>query len=294
MSTAVLCGMLVDICIHLLIFSASLVDIGHPREFSSDFSRQVFGKLKSDDNSNTFLGGSDSYGNVHGKSFGNSYKGKRIRDQRYSRLSLNSLDDLSAILDNLHKSRTIPNTNDLFEIQQISSSKTDPSFQQQLLDVNTTSNCNTEYRKIDWLKEVNVSSFSFQAKKQQIKFIKISKKQARRTKQWLASRLTCSTEYSWRDMGQFVYPRYLRFGKCGNTVKSCSLPPGMFCKPETFKDLTMHVFAPSTKRSCRYKRQSRNKNPSVVTRQGRKKKNRCRSRWFAMDYQIVESCACQC
>ena len=86
---------------HLLIFSASLVDIGQPREFSSDFSRQVFGKLKSDDNSNTFLGGSDSYGNVHGKSFGNSNKGKRIRDQRYSRLSLNSLDDLSAILDNL-------------------------------------------------------------------------------------------------------------------------------------------------------------------------------------------------
>ena len=92
-------------------------------------------------------------------------------------------------------------------------------------------------------------------------------------------------------MGDFVYPRFLRFGKCGDTVTSCSLPPGMYCKPDQLKQLTMYVFAPSTKRSCRYKR---HRNPSVVTRQGRKKRNRCRPRWLAMEYNIVETCSCQC
>ena len=232
--------------------------------FSSDFSRQTFKKLKSDDNFNT-------------KSMENP----------------NSIEDLSNILSNLKYSRTSPSKQDLSSIQNLAASKINKNYQRHTLNMTSTEICSEipEYRKIEWLKAVNVSSFSFQAKKhQQLKFVKISKKQARRTKQWLASKLSCKTDFRWKDMGEFVYPRFLKFGQCDNSV-SCSLPPGMFCKPNKLKKLTMYVFAPSTKRSCRYKRHKHN---IEVVRQGRKKKNRCRPRWLAMDYKIVESCSCQC
>ena len=259
-----------SIFIHLFLFNLATIFFVDSR-FSSDFSRQTFKKLKSDDNSNTF----------------------------YNKQSVetNSIDDLSNILSNLRNYRTSPTEMDLLSIKSLASLKINKIYQKNTLEINSTEICSEtpEYRKIEWLKSINVSSFSFQAKKQQVKYVKISKKQARRTKQWLASKLSCKTDFRWKDMGEFVYPRYLKFGQCGgNNSISCSLPPGMFCKPDKFKGLTMYVFAPSTKRSCRYKRQSRKS--TEVVRQGRKKKNlfRCRPRWLAMDYQIVESCSCQC
>lgn len=50
-------------------------------------------------------------------------------------------------------------------------------------------------------------------------------------KRYLANYSVCPVKYRWHDLGPRFWPRWARLGSCLNREHSCSLPPGMHCRP---------------------------------------------------------------
>jgi noggin len=106
--------------------------------------------------------------------------------------------------------------------------------------------------------------------------------------QWLVKKSSCPVQFTWRDLGEFFWPRYVRQGGCsaqgqpGPAATSCSWPRGMTCNPadaEVLQLLRWH---------CR-----RRKTPDLLgltTRQRIRKSYKCR--WIKIPYPVTSSCKC--
>jgi len=49
-------------------------------------------------------------------------------------------------------------------------------------------------------------------------------------KRWLLEQAGCRVSYTWEDMGELFWPRWVRHGRC-DALAVCSWPPGMYCAP---------------------------------------------------------------
>ncbi|KAL1128962.1 hypothetical protein AAG570_013496 [Ranatra chinensis] len=92
----------------------------------------------------------------------------------------------------------------------------------------------------------------------------------RKLQQLLWAVTACPVGHSWRDLGPRFWPRWLREGTClqeGDRPSSCSVPPGMRCRPSA----TAH---------------------RTLLRWHCKQQNQCH--WIKIQYPVVTQCSCLC
>ncbi|XP_013093820.1 noggin-like [Biomphalaria glabrata] len=59
--------------------------------------------------------------------------------------------------------------------------------------------------------------------------LRLDKKTKNRVQNYLWSMTKCPVRYTWKYLGTKFWPRWIREGQCPK--KSCSIPPGMSCRP---------------------------------------------------------------
>lgn len=57
-------------------------------------------------------------------------------------------------------------------------------------------------------------------------------------KKWLLQKSTCPIEYTWKDLGNRVWPKWIRHAVC-KEKQACSWPSGMNCRPSGTKTLKL-------------------------------------------------------
>ncbi|OXA56537.1 noggin-2 isoform X2 [Folsomia candida] len=98
---------------------------------------------------------------------------------------------------------------------------------------------------------------------------RLNPKLRRKLVQFLWAYTSCPVYEKWRDLGSRFWPRWLKEGHC-YTERSCSIPPGMSCKPS----------------AAEYK---------ILLRwhcQDYDKAKKCR--WAVIRHPIVTACSCEC
>ncbi|XP_010863370.1 noggin-2-like [Esox lucius] len=103
----------------------------------------------------------------------------------------------------------------------------------------------------------------------QLSGVTVAKKARQKFEQWLWAYTHCPVDYVWKDLGVRFWPRYVKEGLCLNE-RSCSLPEGMFCKPD--KSVTKTFL----RWYC----------------QGFLKQKYCT--WIQVQYPIISECKCSC
>lgn len=98
---------------------------------------------------------------------------------------------------------------------------------------------------------------------------KPSKKLKRKLQLWLWSYTLCPVVYSWNDLGNRFWPRYVKAGSC-YSKRSCSVPEGMVCKPAKTAHFTI----------LRWR---------CLQRKGAQKCN-----WIPVQYPVISECKCSC
>lgn len=116
-------------------------------------------------------------------------------------------------------------------------------------------------------KEIRAVDFDLQSGKKH----KPSKKLKRRLQQWLWAYSFCPVLYSWTDLGNRFWPRFVRVGSC-LSKRSCSVPEGMVCKPASSTHLT----------TLRWR---------CVQR---KAAERLKCAWIPVQYPVITDCKCSC
>ncbi len=100
--------------------------------------------------------------------------------------------------------------------------------------------------------------------------------------QWLVRKSSCPVNFTWIDLGEYFWPRWVRQGSCqsdkqyGAQIKGCSWPQGMNCiqgEVEMLQILRWH---------CRT-RHNRSKSA---------KRRKCK--WYKVPYPVTSSCKCSC
>ncbi|XP_007909823.1 noggin-3 [Callorhinchus milii] len=98
---------------------------------------------------------------------------------------------------------------------------------------------------------------------------RLSKKLRRRLQLWLWSYTHCPVLYTWKDLGDRFWPRYIREGSC-YSGRSCSFPEGMSCKKAKASTKTLlrwHCPRRELHRPCA---------------------------WIPVQYSIISECKCSC
>ncbi|KAL1451043.1 hypothetical protein WDU94_003338 [Cyamophila willieti] len=82
----------------------------------------------------------------------------------------------------------------------------------------------------DYLKDINFK-YIYLSDGNRIR-TRISNKLKKKMQQFLQAYTKCRIAHRWKDLGVRFWPRYFRHGYCSDGGKvSCSIPPGMTCKP---------------------------------------------------------------
>lgn len=98
---------------------------------------------------------------------------------------------------------------------------------------------------------------------------KPNRKLRRRLQHWIWTHTLCPVLYTWTDLGLRFWPRYQRTGSC-YSKRSCSVPEGMFCKPNRVTyQILLRWFCPHKK---------------VLMRCG----------WIQVQYPVISECKCSC
>jgi len=122
---------------------------------------------------------------------------------------------------------------------------------------------------------------------------------------WLLEQARCDVLYTWEDMGELFWPRWVRHGRC-DSLAVCSWPPGMYCAPapsETLRLLYWQCRRRSTTADRR--RVARNNDDdaassSLLPRPGNRRRHRLRNgrqplcRWKKVPYPVTSECFCSC
>ncbi|XP_056144625.1 noggin-1 [Lampris incognitus] len=98
---------------------------------------------------------------------------------------------------------------------------------------------------------------------------KPSKKLKRRLQQWLWAYSFCPVAYTWNDLGNRFWPRFVRVGGC-LSKRSCSVPEGMVCKPANSTHLT------------------------ILRWRCTQRKGGLKCTWIPVQYPIITECKCSC
>ncbi|XP_026869170.1 noggin-3 [Electrophorus electricus] len=111
-------------------------------------------------------------------------------------------------------------------------------------------------------KEIKAMEFEIHGKK-------LGKKLRRKFQLWLWNYMFCPVVYTWQDLGNRFWPRYVKVGSCYNK-RSCSIPEGMVCKPARSAHFTI----------LRWR---------CLTRRGVLK-----CTWIPVQYPFISECKCSC
>ncbi|XP_029654101.1 noggin-2-like [Octopus sinensis] len=98
--------------------------------------------------------------------------------------------------------------------------------------------------------------------------LKVKTEAKRKVAKFIRTYTYCPVIYTWKDLGIRFWPRWIKEGQCHQRGRSCSLPPGMRCKPsysQTIILLRFHCW-PDAK-ICN---------------------------WIHAQYPIISACKCKC
>ncbi|ESO87395.1 hypothetical protein LOTGIDRAFT_127878 [Lottia gigantea] len=104
--------------------------------------------------------------------------------------------------------------------------------------------------------------------------LKLGKKHRRKFQKYLWNYTFCPVMYIWKDLGLRFWPRWIKEGTCkSKNQRSCSIPPGMECKPS----------GSTTKTILRWycRKRSLEKVPYDCE-------------WLMVKYPIITKCSCSC
>lgn len=120
---------------------------------------------------------------------------------------------------------------------------------------------------------------------------------------WLLELARCEVLYTWEDMGELFWPRWVRHGRC-DSLAVCSWPPGMYCAPapsDTLRLLHWQCRRRADRgRVARHNEES--SSSSLFPRPGNRQARRHRlrngrqptCRWKRVPYPVTSECFCSC
>ena len=122
-------------------------------------------------------------------------------------------------------------------------------------------------------------------------------------KRWLLDQAHCEVAYTWEDMGDLFWPRWVRHGRC-DSLAVCSWPPGMYCVPAPSETLRLlHWQCRRRPRSAERRRVARHDDDvSSSSFHGSRHARRRRlrngrqtpCRWKKVPYPVTTECFCSC
>ncbi len=68
---------------------------------------------------------------------------------------------------------------------------------------------------------------------------RLDRRTRRNLRKFLAFYTACPVKYQWQDYGPRFWPRWVKTGRCLETERSCSIPPGMHCRPQRHKSVSL-------------------------------------------------------
>ncbi|XP_075225567.1 noggin-like [Lycorma delicatula] len=107
---------------------------------------------------------------------------------------------------------------------------------------------------------------------------RVSAKLKKKLQQFLWAFTSCPVAYRWKDLGLRFWPRWLKEGHCPAGKTSCSVPPGMKCRPSS----TLHKTI--LRWHCK---------PAVFDNSALQPQQR-HCQWIKVEYPIVTECSCAC
>lgn len=107
---------------------------------------------------------------------------------------------------------------------------------------------------------------------------RVSSKLKKKLQQFLWAFTACPVAYRWKDLGLRFWPRWLKEGHCPGGKSSCSIPPGMKCRPSSTVHKTILRW------HCK---------PQVLTNVALQPQQR-HCQWIKVEYPIVTQCSCAC
>ena len=123
---------------------------------------------------------------------------------------------------------------------------------------------------------------------------------------WLLDQARCDVLYTWEDMGELFWPRWVRHGRC-DSLAVCSWPPGMYCAPAPSDTLRLLHWQcrrrPTNADRRRITRHSDDaSSSSSLLRSGNRQGRRYRPRngrqpvcrWKKVPYPVTSECFCSC
>jgi len=116
---------------------------------------------------------------------------------------------------------------------------------------------------------------------QQSSRITIKGRARRQAKLYLAAYSFCPVYVRWRNLGRRFWPRWIREGSCRGEkrARSCSVPPGMTCRPHRSATKTVLWW------HCRSTGRGRSPTLTTVT-------TACG--WIPIKYPVITACKCAC
>lgn len=115
---------------------------------------------------------------------------------------------------------------------------------------------------------------------------RVSAKLKRKLQQFLWAFTACPVVYRWKDMGIRFWPRYLREGHCIQGKMSCSIPPGMKCRPSSKQHKTLlrwHCLSPH-----------KNHYTASYTSGSSDISLGLQCQWIKISYPLITECSCSC
>ncbi|XP_060077723.1 noggin-like [Ylistrum balloti] len=99
--------------------------------------------------------------------------------------------------------------------------------------------------------------------------LRVSRRTRKKIQKYLWSSTHCPVFHTWKDLGVRFWPRWIKEGQCYKR-KSCSIPPGMTCRPS----------GSTSKTILRWHCRDWQKNAVC--------------RWIHINYPIITRCSCEC
>ncbi|KAL3876010.1 hypothetical protein ACJMK2_033899 [Sinanodonta woodiana] len=119
-------------------------------------------------------------------------------------------------------------------------------------------------------------------------------------KRWLIDKASCPIYFSWDDLGDLYWPRYIRRGNCDTGI-SCSWPEGMRCTPTEGTTLkVLRWVCKHRRKGLSGKEKSKkgsNHNRSrrfIRTKRLVSGKSKLKCKWTKIPYSVIDSCVCTC
>lgn len=129
---------------------------------------------------------------------------------------------------------------------------------------------------------------------------------------WLLDLARCEVVYTWHDMGDLFWPRWVRHGRC-DSLAVCSWPPGMYCAPVPSLTLRLLHWQCRRHRQTTPRRlhhrvirdQSASTGPVLPSRPGAHRHHHRHAqrnggrqtplcRWKRVPYPVTSECFCSC